>query len=126
MVSPLVSKIKEQIAKGFKGKLCTGSVRREVTTGVDTKGDVVAGTVTTHGFEGIRGNFNAVYAARAGIPLTDVDILILLGTIDITPTQNDKIFIGAPFNKWHQPRRILEVDPAGASMRIQAYEIPAP
>lgn len=125
MASPLVGAIRKQVAAGFKGKLTKGSLRRELPGGVDEFGDPLPGTVTNYPFEGIRDSFSALYREQAGIPETDVAILVLLGSTSVTPKQNDKLFLDAPWNKWHQCRKILEIDPAGASAKLQAFEIEA-
>lgn len=126
MASLLESAIKKAVAAGFKGRLCKGILRRETVIALDDFGDSTPDSAATFKFDGIRESFDAAYAQRAGIPVTDVSILIILGSISTTPVQNDKLYIGKPFFKWHQVRRILEVDPAGASMRVQAFEIVAP
>jgi len=128
MTSLLVSGLKNKIAAAFKGKLTLGTLRRESFTGLDADGDPTGTTTATYTFEGIRESFTARYKAQAGIPDTDVAILILLGSCKpaVTPTQNDKIYLQAPWNAWFQVRKVLEIDPAGASARLQAYEIPAP
>jgi hypothetical protein len=128
MVSLLEGQLKERIAKGFQGKLTLGTLRRVTTTGLDNKGDETSPVTTDVGFEGIRQSFSALYKAQAGIPETDVKILILLGSITtgVTPRESDMIYLKAPWNRWHKVRRILETDPARASCLVQAYEIPTP
>lgn len=128
MASLLVSEIKKRIASGFKGRLTTGVIRREAVASINSYGDKVAGPVSNFTFEGIRQNFTALYKSQALIPDTDVSILVLLGSVKpaMSPIQSDKIYLNAPWLKWHQVRRILEVDPAGASMLLQCYEIKAP
>lgn len=125
MVSLLDRYVKDQVAKGFKGRLKTGTLRRVTATAVDAAGDLDGGTVTTYSFEGIRQFFSVFTKAQANIPDTDVKILIILGLVKpaTTPLVDDKIYIEG---KWHQIRRILEVDPAGASLLAQCFEIPAP
>ena len=115
--------MKKAIAKGFKGKLKQGIVRRATAGGVDEWGDPVPSTTAEYPFEGIRESFDASWAASAGIPTTDVGILVLLGSTGIEPAQGDAIQIEG---KWHQVRRVLDVDPAGASMKLQAYEVSEP
>lgn len=123
MASPLEAQIKKAIYQGFRGKLLKGTLRREQPSSVDTLGDEVQGAPATYSFEGIRENFDAAYAAKAGIPVTDVKILIIAGSISVEPKQNDKVQIRGA---WHQVRRILAIDPASASYSLQAYEIPDP
>lgn len=128
MTSLLEGAIKAKIAAGFKGKLTLGTLRREAFSTVDSSGDLTTSTVTTYAFEGIREAFSARYKAQAQIPDTDVSILILLGSVvpATTPKQDDKIYLETPWNAWYQVRKVLEIDPAGASCKLQAYEIPTP
>ena len=129
MVSLLEGKLKKIVAQKFKGRLLKGELVVEGGTTVDNYGDVIQADSATYTFEGIRESFSALYLAQAGIPDTDVKILFILGSIklngsivDIQPHQGNKVFIGQPA-RWHQVRRILEIDPAGASMTVQATEI---
>jgi hypothetical protein len=124
VVSQLEGALKKQVAASFKGKLLKGTIRREVPS-LNSLGDPVNGTPITASFEGIRESFSDA-SILAGIPETDVAILVLLGTTTIVPQQDDLIFIGKPFNKWHKTRRVMAIDPAGATCRLQAYEVPAP
>jgi len=99
MVSLLERRLKRIVAKAFKGKLTKGTLRRPGATAVDDNGDEIPGQAATYAIgECIRESFSAYYRAQAGIP----------------------------WNKWHQVRKILEVDPAGASAKYQVYEIPDP
>lgn len=123
MVSLLDKSIAKTVAQGFKGQLLTGTLRREVTKTVDDAGDPATSTVTTYPFEGIRDTFNAVYAAAAGIPVTDVRILIIAGSIKTVPVMDDKIFIRS---SWYQVRRITEIDPANATYTLAAFACKAP
>lgn len=116
--------MKKAIAKGFKGKLRVGTIRRMVPgTGVDEFGDPVDEVPATFDFEGTRENFDASWAASAGIPETDVGILVLLGSTTIEPKQSDMVLIES---KWHSVRKVLDIDPASATARLQAYEVKAP
>lgn len=87
-------------------------------------------TYQTYNFEGIRDNFNANFAAQAGIPRTDVRILIILGLITpvTTPQVDDMIRIRGDdgTQKWHKVRAKLTVDPANAHIVLQCFEIPTP
>lgn len=124
MVSLLEGKLKKVIAQKFHRRLLKGVINRKTPTTVNSFGDPVPGTAQTFTFEGIRESFDASYAARAGIPQTDVKVLVLLGSVkpETQPRQNDYIYIGVP-QRWHQVRHILAEDPAGASMDLQCYEI---
>lgn len=123
MASLLESKIKDQVAAAFKGQLLTGTLRRVVSTSLDSLGDPVPGTATTYSFDGIRESFSAAYAAQAGIPITDVKILVIAGSLSVNPKKDDQIKIEG---QWHTVREVLGVDPAGATFELQAYEIEDP
>lgn len=124
MASLLEGALKKKIAAAFKGRLTKGMLWRETSGSLDSWGDLMPGTLASYKFEGIRESFSAFYAATAGIPLTDVSILILLGSIRTTPLQTDELYLDKPWFKWYQIRRILEIDPAQASMKLQCFEIP--
>lgn len=128
MASPLAGSLSKQLAKGFKGRLLSGTVRRYTFTR-DTKGNPEPTGKTDYTFaSGIREDFDARWRTQAGIPDTDVGILILLGSISITPGQNDDImFNSGPYaGAWYHVRQVLSIDPAGASVRLQAYQIAEP
>lgn len=120
--------LRREIAKGFKNQLVKGVLRRELASTVDQFGDPVVGSFTDHSFEGIRDSFNRRFAVQAGIPITDVKILIIGGLIDVTPQIDDKIRIrdSTGLDKWHQVRTVLVVDPANAHYELQAFEIEDP
>ena len=120
----LDGEIANAIYRGFRGKLLTGTLRREVPgTGTDTLGDPNPGTPETYTFEGIRENYNAAFRATAGIPQTDVRILIIAGSLSTTPRRGDQIKI---VNVWHKVREIESIDPAVATYQLQCFEIPDP
>jgi len=123
MASLLESKIKDQVASAFKGKLLTGTLRRVASTALDAFGDPIPGTATTYPFDGIRESFNAMYAATAGIPVTDIKVLVIAGSLSVDPLQGDQILIR---NQWHEVREILERDPANATHVLQCFEIEDP
>jgi hypothetical protein len=97
---------------------------------VNALGDPVADSYSTFAFQGIRDSFNAAFAARAGIPLTDVRILVILGLVrpETLPQIDDKIRIRGSdgTQKWHQVRAVLTVDPANAHSVLQCFEIDTP
>jgi len=103
----------------------TGTLRRETPTSVTGKGDDAAPTIELFSFEGIRDNFNAFYMATYGIPASDVRILIIMNLINprTIPKQDDKILIRG---EWHKVRRVLEIDPASASIVLQCFTISTP
>lgn len=123
MASLLESQIKKLIGQGFKGQLLKGALRRETTTTVDAKGEEGTPVVTTYPFEGIRDTFDRRYATQAGIPETDIKILIIADSISVMPRAGDLIQLRG---LWNKVRAVIAVDPAGASYTLQAHEVAAP
>lgn len=123
MASLLETKVKALVGAGFRGRLLVGKLRRETPATTDARGSPVPATPVDYPFEGIRDSFDASYAARAGIPLTDVKILIIAASLSSAagqPKQGDLIFIR---NAWHKVRRIMAIDPANATYTLQAFEV---
>lgn len=130
-MASILDTIATQIAAGFKGKLSNGLLRREVVSVLNPLGDPVAPTWLTFAVQGIQDNFSAYYAASAGIPLTDVRVLIISNLIvPITDVrQDDYIFIrpvNAVTGNWLQVRRVLAIDPAVATYTLQCFKIEDP
>lgn len=125
MASQLEGPLARTIARAFRGKLTDGTLRRESAASVDDFGDPQSPTPSTFTFNGIRDSFDAKYRQQAGIPQTDVGVLVLLESVTprTTPRQGDQVYIKA---QWHQVREILDQDPAGATMQLQCFEISAP
>ncbi len=123
MASLLESSIKKQVASAFKGILLEGTLRRPGSTAVDSFGDPIPGVAVTFSFEGIRESFNASYAADAGIPVTDIKVLIIAGLMSTDPLKDDQVLIRG---QWHQVREIRERDPANATHILQCFEIEDP
>lgn len=123
MTSPLVSQIRNEVASAFAGKLLTCTLRRVASSSLNNYGDLVAGTATTWSFEGIAGSFEAEFAARAGIPVTDVRILIIAGSLATTPVKDDQVYVR---DTWYQLRQLVKRDPARATYVFAGYEIPDP
>jgi hypothetical protein len=101
-----------------------------VAASVNASGDPIPASTLTYAVQGIRENFNAAFAATAGIPTTDVRILLILGLIapTTTPIKDDMIRMrdDKGVQKWHKVRAVLTVDPANAHIVLQCFEIPAP
>lgn len=72
--------------------------------------------------EGFVDTYSAFYKAQAGIPETDVRILIIGGSLSTTPKRNDEIKFR---DKWYKAREV-NTDPALAAWEIQAFEIEDP
>lgn len=123
MASPLDA-IARAVATGFKGKLRSGTLRRVPNApGVDSYGDANPGSPVTYPFEGIRETYSAVFKARAGIPQTDVRILVIAGSCATDPRRGDQVYIEG---RWHQVREIENIDPATATYALQSFEIKDP
>lgn len=122
MASLLESQLRQKVATAFKGKLLTGTLRRETPGAVNSYGDATVGTTADYSFDGIVENYSAFYRAQAGIPDTDVKILIIGGSLAVTPVKDDKVKIRGI---WYQLRSVA-TDPALASHTCQAFEIEAP
>ena len=126
MVSPLETQVKKQVASAFRGRLLTGTLRRVASSALDTRGDPVPGAAATFAFEGIRESYSARYREQAGIPVEDVQFLVLLGSVSPAPEPRRGDQIKLSNTPWHQVREIPEVDPAGASAKCQCFEIEDP
>lgn len=123
MVSQLESQIRKAVADGFRGQLLPGTLLREAPTGSnDEYGDPEFGEPSSHTFEGMVDTYSQFYSAQAGIPDTDVRVLIIAGSLDITPIKTDKVKIR---DKWYQIREI-RTDPALATWECQSFEIADP
>lgn len=123
MVSQLLNQVRKQIGAGFKGQLLPGTLRRYTPgTVVDAAGDVTSETPSSHTFEGIVDTYSAFYRAQAGIPDTDVKVLIIGDSLDVTPQKDDQVKIR---DKWYQLRSV-DTDPALAQYTCQAFEITDP
>lgn len=128
MASPLDT-LAAKVAAGFKGKLSVGTLRREVPAALNEYGDPVPVTPDTYPFEGIRDTFSFAFASGAGIPLTDVKILIIAKSITVDPIAGDKVFIrttSASTGAWYEIRAVLARDPANATHILAGFSIPDP
>ena len=119
MVSLLESKIKDLIYAGFKGQLLTGTLlRTSEGTSVDSYGDPTGTTTTEYTMEGIVDTYNAFYKTQAGIPDSDVKILIIAGSLSVTPQKDDYVEFR---DVWYKVRQVSK-DPANATWELQAFE----
>ncbi len=66
--------------------------------------------------------YSAFYKAQAGIPESDIKILLIAGLTTAIPKKNDEIQIRG---QWFKSRAVSK-DPAEATWEIQAYEIADP
>lgn len=122
MVS-ILDTLATEVAKGFKGKLMTGLLRRETpSASVDDRGDPTSFTVTTFPFEGIVDTYSAFHKAVAQIPDTDVKVLIIAGSLATQPINGDQLQMRG---LWYQVRR-FSTDPATATWDCQCPVIQDP
>lgn len=118
----LDGQIAAAIYAGFKGRLLTGTLRRETPgSGTDGFGDPNPGTTADYTFEGIKESYNASFRASAGIPQTDVRFLIIARSLSVTPRRGDMVRFGS--GAWHQVREIEAIDPATATYQLQCFEL---
>lgn len=123
MASQLETAIRSEVAKAFKGRLLTCTLRRVAASTVDAYGDPVYGAATTWSFDGIQDSFRAEFAAAAGIPVTDARILIIAGSLATTPQKDDQVKVR---DRWFQLRQRVEEDPANATYVFAGFEIGDP
>jgi hypothetical protein len=98
-----------------------GTLRREISGGLDEYGDPLPGTVETYSCLGWREEYEAAFLA-AGIPTTDVRVVVLAQSLSTTPQNDDQIGIEG---SWWQVRSIQQ-DPAVATYSLQCFEISDP
>lgn len=123
MPSFLETQLRNEIYKGFKGRLLTGTLRRAAFSGgVDSRGDPVTKTYTTYPLEGFVDVYSAFQKAQAGIPESDVKILVIAGSLSIDPRKDDQIQLRGT---WYQVRR-LGTDPGIATWELQSFQIADP
>ncbi len=124
MAGLLTGKIAKAIFKGFKGKLLTGELRREIRTApLDEFGDPTITGPEYFRIEGFTDQYSAFYRKKAGIPETDLKVAIFSqSSPGLTPKKDDKVFFTPT---WYQLRQV-GVDPAGALYECQAFEISPP
>jgi hypothetical protein len=120
-VTSVFDSLASDIFNSLSGDARIGSLRRETSGGLDEFGDPLPPTITTYAFRGWTENYTAEWLA-AGIPATDVRVLVLAGSISTEPRQGDKVQIES---RWWMVSRI-EIDPAGATFSLQCSEVSAP
>lgn len=123
MASLIESFIRNEIYKGFKGRLLTGTLRRLTPSAAkDSKGDPVSLTPETFGLEGIVDTYSAFQKAQAGIPESDVKLLVIAGSLSVRPNKDDQVKFR---DTWYQVRQV-GTDPALATWELQSFEIADP
>lgn len=124
MAGLLTGQIAKAIFKGFKGKLLSGELRRDVPdASLDEFGDAVSSTLQYFDIEGFTDDFSDFYRASANIPETDLKVSIFAeSSPGLVPAKDDKVIFEGT---WYQ-LRTQDVDPAGALYECRAFEILPP
>lgn len=122
MASPLDSAVRKQVAAAFRGRLLRCTLRRATASSQNAYGDVVPGTPVDYPFDGIVDTFSAFFASAAGIPATDVRVLIIAGSLAVEPVVDDKVRVRSD---WYQLRRLVERDPANATYIFSGFKVSA-
>lgn len=130
MASYLEGKLAKIIAKAFKGKLMVGTIAKPVRTSTDEFGDPVIDELLQYSFTGIRQSFDALYREQASIPELDIGILVLLQSVPQLTSQSFRAegqqYMIHIDSEWFQVRKVLEIDPANASVKLDCYRIADP
>ena len=121
MASQLEGKLRKTVAKGFKGKLLSGTLTRPASATVDEYGDPVETTPASLAVEGIVDNYSDAYRVAAGIPETDVKIVLILGNSETEPRKDDTVTF-ATFGTY-KIRGPIKIDPARASAECQSFKV---
>lgn len=123
MTSPLQNQIRKEINKGLGPQMLEGTLRRAApSSSLDSYGDPSSTSYTTYTCKGIIDTYTAYYKTQAGIPDTDVKLLILGGSLSVTPQKDDQVKFRS---SWYKVRRVM-TDPALAAYELQSFEIPDP
>lgn len=120
MASPLDA-IRKAVATGFKGRLRKGRLYRRPALSVNALGDDIQGTPTVFPFDGAIDNYSEFTRANAGIPVTDVRLIIIAGSLATTPNMDDVVWIDG---RWLKLGMRIETDPARAAYACQAFDVP--
>lgn len=95
--------------------------RATLSPTVDANGDP-SRTYTNFNLEGFVDVYSAFQKAQAGIPESDVKLLIIAGSLSIQPRKDDQVrFRGI----WYQVRG-LGTDPGIATWELQSFQISDP
>lgn len=118
MSSFLDGQMAKAIAAGFNGKLLSGTLRKIVTSGLDGHGDPIT-TTTDYPTQGTIDSYSALIKAQAGIPSTDVKILLIAGLTGAEPLIADRVQLRG---QWFQIRNVSP-DPALATYECQSFGV---
>lgn len=111
--------LRAELAKGFKGKLLVGVLTRKVNGAVDDYG--IPSTVEEkYIVEGFVDNYSAFYRQSAGIPINDVNVVLIAGNCDTDPIKDDRVkFPNYP----NYQIRVVDVDPAIGHYECQSFSV---
>jgi hypothetical protein len=118
MTSFLAGPMAKAIAAGFNGKLLPGTLRKVTSTGRDGNGDPIT-TTDDYAVQGMQDTYGAVMRKMAGIPETDVKLLLIAGLCGAAPAIGDKVQMNG---QWFQIRDV-SIDPASATYECQSYAV---
>ena len=118
MTSFLAGSLANAIAAGFRGKLLPGTLRKVTTASRDSKGDPVT-TTADYAVQGLQDTYSAIMRKMAGIPETDVKLLLIAGLCGAAPAIGDKVQMNG---QWFQVRDV-SIDPASATFECQSYKV---
>jgi len=108
--------IADAIASGFDGLLLNGTLRKNATAGRDSNGDPITASAD-YAVQGMQDTYSAVIRKMAGIPETDVKLLLIAGLCGAAPAIGDKVQMNG---QWFQIRDV-SIDPAGATYECQSF-----
>lgn len=118
-MSILDGSIRKAIGAAFSGQLLSGTLIRATQGAVDEYGDPIPGAPDAFSIEGFVSNYDEAYRAAAGIPLTDVKVILILENCETQPLKDDI----ARFSGWDDFKlRNVTIDPDKASAVCQAFK----
>lgn len=126
-MADIFTTIRNEIGKGFKGKLSKGHLLRRTAEVIDLHGDQQSSGDELYSFEGFIDGFSAYFRATAGIPVEDVQVVIIATSMATEPTADDRVQMttGPHKDKWFQLRG-ADSDPAKATWTCRAFPIADP
>jgi hypothetical protein len=120
-MSGLLDGLAADIAGALNGQLYAGTLRKQVPTGAKNEyGDPIT-TPVDYAVQGFLDTYSAIMIMAAGIPATDVKLVMIAGLCGAVPAIADKVMIGG---KVYQLRNVV-IDPAGATYTCQAFAVPS-
>jgi len=123
MASPLENFIRDEVHKGFQGKLLVGTYRYPTGgSSLNAKGDISNEMYLTTTCNGIVEKYSDFIRATAGIPDSDVKVLIIQKSLSVTPQKDHQVKFR---DIWYQLRSV-EKDPANATWVMRAFIIQDP